>query len=369
MHWIPAILILPYFYLIVRVWRSLQKLKPYKPLSYPSIFISIIIPCRNESEHLPLLLNDISQQDYPDDSFEVIIIDDNSTDSTSGILTHLIRIKNIKVIKNEGEGKKAAIRTGVNYSKGNIITTTDADCRFKAKWLRTIGCYFIENNPDMLICPVQLENKPGFFNRFQEIEFLSLQGVTAGCANQANAIMCNGANLSFTKASYRQHSDNLHDEIASGDDIFFLHSLNRQPGVKILWLESFDALATAASSTGIIDFFRQRKRWISKGSAYTDKPTIIMAIVTFVTILILPFLAIVSFFNPEFIPVFVVVFLLKAIPDFLILFNTTRRYSRRSLLRWFLPAELIYPFYVLGVWLLNLKTSKHITSSPFQRGT
>ena len=369
MHWLPAILILPYFYLIIRVWRSLQKLKPYKPVSYKSIFISIIIPCRNESVHLPFLLNDISLQDYPEDSFEVIVIDDNSTDSTSGIISDYIKIKNLSIIKNEGAGKKAAIRTGINYSKGEIIITTDADCRFKGKWLKTIGSYFIDKKPEMLICPVQLENKSGFFNRFQEIEFLSLQGVTAGCANQENAIMCNGANLSFTKTAYQQHSDNLHDEIASGDDIFFLHSLKKQPGAKIMWLESSDARATAASSTGITEFLSQRKRWISKGSAYKDKPTIIMAIVTFVTILILLSLAILSFFNPLFIQVLVISFLLKAVPDFLILFNTTGRYSRKPLLRWFLQAELMYPFYVLGIWFFNRNVTPNKTSSPFQRGT
>jgi hypothetical protein len=221
----------------------------------------------------------------------------------------------------------------------------------------------------MLICPVQLENKPGFFNRFQEIEFLSLQGVTAGFATQSNAIMCNGANLSFTKNTYQQHSDNLHDEISSGDDIFFLHSLKKRAGAQIMWLESSDVIATAASSTGVIEFLRQRKRWISKGSSYKDMPTIIMAIVTFVTILILPSLAILSFFNPLFIQVLVISFLIKAVPDFLILFNTTGRYSRRPLLRWFLQAELMYPFYVLGVLFFLWKVSPPQTSSPFQRGT
>jgi hypothetical protein len=135
-----------------------------------------------------------------------------------------------------------------------------------------------------------------------------------------------------------------------------------------MWLESSDVIATAASSTGVIEFLRQRKRWISKGSSYKDMPTIIMAIVTFVTILILPSLAILSFFNPLFIQVLVISFLIKAVPDFLILFNTTGRYSRRPLLRWFLQAELIYPFYGLGVLFFLWKVLPPQTSSPFQRG-
>ena len=50
------------------------------------------------------------------------------------------------------------------------------------KWIRTIASFYEHNKPDMIICPVQLEKRNGFFRRFQELEFLSLQGITAGSA-------------------------------------------------------------------------------------------------------------------------------------------------------------------------------------------
>ena len=114
-------------------------------------------------------------------------------------------------------------------------------------WIRTIAAYFEENNPDMIICPVQLDGKQGFFARFQELEYLSLQGITAGTAAGGNGIMCNGGNLAFTREAYLNHADHLHMELATGDDVFLLHSLKKDPGSKIIWLESQEAVVTTTS--------------------------------------------------------------------------------------------------------------------------
>ena len=369
MYWIPVILVLPYFFMLCRIWKNLKKIKPYNLHSGKSLFISIIVPCRNEESHLPFLLDDLALQDYPGDLFEVLIVDDNSTDASSEIATTHGGIKNLYVIKNSGTGKKSAIRTGVNVSSGQLIITTDADCRMKEKWLKTIDSFFSEHKPDMLIGPVQLENKSGFFGRFQEIEFLSLQGITAGTAYSENATMCNGANLSFKRESYLIHSENMHDEITSGDDIFFLQSLKKEHRSKIMWLESVEAMVTAAASTGIKEFLYQRKRWLSKGKAYDDKYTIILAIVTFVTNMLIAALLLASLFYPALFIMLIAAFLIKAIPDFLILSNTSCRYGRRSLMKWFIPGAIIYPFYVLGVAIFSLFASEEKTiNSPSRKG-
>ena len=72
--------------------------------------------------------------------------------------------------------------------------------------------------------------------------------------------MCNGANLAFTKETYYNSLDNLHFEIASGDDIFLFHSLKKDAGSKILWLESADAVVTTASSSLMVVFSKTEKK-------------------------------------------------------------------------------------------------------------
>jgi cellulose synthase/poly-beta-1,6-N-acetylglucosamine synthase-like glycosyltransferase len=349
---------MPCIYVLLRIYGGLVKNNPFLSESVPDLFVSVIVACRNEEKDLAALLNDISRQDYNPDNFELIIIDDNSSDKTFLIASAFKGIRNLKVLKNSGNGKKQAIRTGVAASSGNLIIATDADCRTGTSWIKTIASFYSENKPEMIICPVKLESGKSFFHSFRELEYLSLQGVTAGTANTGNPVMCNGANLAFSKEAYNRHSGNLHDEIPSGDDVFLLHSIKRVPGNKIMWLESQEAIVTTKSPDTIVSFITQRVRWISKAGAYKDIFTRLLAIVTFVTILLQWSLLIAGIFNPVFLPVLLATFLLKSVPDFFILRNTASRYGRERLLGIFIPSELIYPLYVISVFFCYLISKK-----------
>jgi biofilm PGA synthesis N-glycosyltransferase PgaC len=354
MHWLLLAFIVPYIFILLRIFRGLKKIKPYIPDKDHSLFVSVIVACRNEEKRLPLLLKDIARQSLSPNLFELIIVDDNSYDSTINIASGFTGIKNLKVLKSPGKGKKKALRTGIGASSGSLVITTDADCSMDNSWMETIVSYYCYNKPDIIICPVRLENGKGFFHRFQQLEFLSLQGITAGTAIIGNPVMCNGASLAFRKELYLKHSGNLHDELASGDDIFLLHSIKRESPKKILWLESPSAIVTTGSSDTLHAFLTQRARWISKTGYYTDRLTKLLAIVTFVTILLQTFLLAGGLFSPGLLLVFLAFFVLKSLTDYLILENVAIRYGETTLLRWFLPSQIIYPFYIIAVVLYSL---------------
>ena len=354
MYWLPAILILPYIYILLKIYKSLLKIRPFTFTTDPKTSVSVVVACRNEQKYLPSLLNSLAHQNYPLDLFEVLIVNDNSTDKTLEIAAGFKRADNIRVLENNGEGKKQALRTGITEARGNLIITTDADCTAGKNWIRTIAGYYEMNNPDLIISPVQIKPEPGFFGKFIELEFISLQGITAGTALSGRGTICNGANLAFTREAYLSHSDNLRDEINTGDDIFLLHSLKRDPDSKILWLESQDAVITTESPFTFKSFLKQRSRWISKGKAYSDIYTIILGISTFLAVMVHIGFLIAWIIRPSLIWVLLSVIVLKSIPDFLILLNTTERYGKNELMRWFLPSQLIYPFYVLAVIFYSL---------------
>lgn len=354
MHWLSAILIIPYILILLKIYRSLLKIKPFSVTYYPVTFVSVIVACRNEEEHIPQLLKSISEQDYPANLFEIIIVDDNSTDRTAEATSCFGATGNILLISNKGTGKKQALKTGICKASGNLVITTDADCVMGKSWIKTIAAFYEKHKPDMIICPVQIESSPGFFGRFQELEFLSLQGITAGSAHAGTGTMCNSGNLAFTKEAYLNNAGNLNFEIASGDDIFFLHSLKKQMSSKILWLESTQAIVKTASSPTAGSYLRQRRRWISKSVAYTDRFSILLGIVTFVTILLQVSLLFAGLIYQPFLLVFLTIFIIKSAADFLILLNTTRRYNRPELMNWFLPVQAVYPFYVLLVVFYSL---------------
>ena len=354
MEWLLLIFVIPYVYLLLRLFLKLNKILPYTASADPDEFISVVIPCHNEEKYLPRLLKCIEDQDQRCDLFEVIIVDDNSTDSTYALASGFKSIKNIRVVKNKGNGKKLAIMEGVSASRGSFIITTDADCMPGRKWISTIAAFVQENKPDIVICPVMLESKPGFPNRFQELEFLSLQGVTAGAYTGGRPVMCNGANLVFRRDIYLLNAKSLHPEIQSGDDIFLLHGIKKYPGAKISWLESGEAIMITSRSETLKEYINQRSRWISKAGAYEDRDTIILGLVTFCAVAIQLFTLIAGIFSTVFLAVFGVIFLLKSLPDFLILRNTTRRYGKPYLMNWFLPCQMIYPFYVVTVIVISV---------------
>ena len=351
MQWLALILLLPYLFILIRIYTGLIRIKSFKPQTTPDISVSVIVACRNEEKNLSFLLPDISAQDYFPGKFECIIIDDNSTDLTFEIASGFTGIKNLKVLKNKGSGKKMAVKTGIDASSGELVVTTDADCRLASRWLKTIASFYSEYRPEMIIGPVAINGANCFFQRFQELEFLSLQGITAGTTMIGNPVMCNGANMAFTKEAYLKSNGSLHAEMVSGDDVFLLHSLKQKSDDKIMWLESSDALAKTSPCETWSSFLKQRARWISKAGSFSDGPTILLAIVTFVTILIQPFLLVAGIFDPVFFLVFPGAFILKSIPDYLILRNTTSRYGRKKLMWWFIPSQIFYTYYILRIVL------------------
>ena len=370
MQWLLLILLIPYLYLFLKVSRNLFTIRPYTVDDLPSVFVSVIIPCRDEEKNLYSVLKDISVQDYSPELFELIIVDDNSSDTTFTVASGFRGIRNLRVYKNRGRGKKQAIRTGVALSTGSLVITSDADCRMGKSWIKTVATFYEKERPDLIICPVVLNGMHGFFHRFQELEFLGLQGVTAGCAVAGDPVMCNGANLAFNKGSYTRHSEDLHDELISGDDVFLLHCIKKEHPDKILWLESENAIVATLTSATIGSFMRQRARWISKAGSYSDSGTKVIAIVTLITILLQVSLLIAGIFDPIYLPAFLAVFFLKSIPDYMILRNTAARYGKRNLMRWFLLSQFVYPFYVIAVlfcWISRIKPG--VPSSPYQRGT
>jgi cellulose synthase/poly-beta-1,6-N-acetylglucosamine synthase-like glycosyltransferase len=354
MYWLPGILILPYFFLMLKIYRDLLRIRPYSPKPDPSVFISVIIACRNEQERLPVILECIARQYYPKELFEVIIVDDNSIDNTYEAAVGNKCSPGLTVIKNRGKGKKQAIKTGIDTASGQLIITTDADCTMGPGWINTIASFFEEHRPDMIIAPVQIRVSGKFWSIFQELEYLGLQGVTAGTAVAGNPVMCNGGNLAFTREAYLRNSENLHPELVSGDDVFLLHSVKKEPASKILWLESPEAIVTTSASAAAGSFLRQRKRWLSKWRFYDDRYTNLTGIITFSAVLLQLTVLITLLADFTFIWLFGAIMILKSVPDFLIIRNTAARYSQKLASLWLLPAEIIYPVYVIAVFLSTL---------------
>lgn len=105
--------------------------------------ISVVIPAFNEEKYLPACLNSIKNQSFKD--FEIIVVDNNSTDQTS-----LIAYKyGAKVVREKRQGTSFAREKGFGEARGEIIARTDADATVPPYWLDLIFSSF-SNNPQIV---------------------------------------------------------------------------------------------------------------------------------------------------------------------------------------------------------------------------
>ena len=157
-------------------------------------FLSVIIPFRNEEKNLFALIESLRKLDYPKEKFELILIDDHSTDNSLNNARELSHdYPNFKVVSAPANGKKSAIGYGVEISKGEIIVTTDADCEVPMDWLRSISNQFQNPARCMVVGAVRIKTNDSFFSKLQSIEFSSLIGSAASTLSLGFPSMCNGA--------------------------------------------------------------------------------------------------------------------------------------------------------------------------------
>ena len=356
---IAILLIISYSILIASITIGWWRLKKFQNIQLNSeLKVSIAVAVRNEASNIEALLKSLFLQDYPQDLYEIIIVDDGSDDETARLIEEFVsrktEIKNLKLItldENEGSGKKAAISRGIMASTGELIVITDADCIAGSKWISTLASFFAKHKPQMILGPVRMTDRGSFFGKLQSLEFSSLISSAAGSCSAGFPLLANGANMAFTRHAYEScggFSDNAH--YPSGDDMFLMMGIKKKFGAKsIRFLRSEDAIVNTPATQGVKSFIHQRLRWVSKSRGYTD-PLLIMASIT---VFLLNSLLVISvfqaFFFHDFFKLFLILYVLKLLIDLPVMVSFSR-FQRSMSLLWLFPLmELLNAVYTLVI--------------------
>ncbi len=343
------ILLIGFFYL---GWIKSRNYK--NPKTDFSCFVSIVIAARNEEDNILNLLTALSIQTYK--NFEIIIIDDHSTDQTTEIIKKYNLINcNLNSLPENQSGKKIAIANAIKLSKGELILATDADCIPDKNWVKSMVSFYNSEQAEFIIGPVKQSASKNLFQQFFSLDFLSLQTAGAGSAEMKKPFICNGANIAFTKNVWENISKFQGNQFASGDDVFLLHNaINLLPKNKIRFIFSEDAMVLTDAPTNIKAFFNQRIRWASKAKGYNNSTSIITSLTILLINFLLLGLIINSLFFPQLIYCFLFVFSIKSFIDFVILLSAANFYKQHSLLWYFLPLQLIYFIYISIISIFSL---------------
>ncbi|HBP45578.1 MAG TPA: hypothetical protein DD635_06715 [Flavobacteriales bacterium] len=250
---------LAYTFFAWKVWARLHKIEPSNiPYVEISNELTVLIPCRNEAEVLPHLLNDLKAQSYP---VSIVVIDDGSNDDTSRIAKE----SGVQCIPTEGSGKKAALITGFKWVQTPWFATLDADVRLGSEWAQTMLSNAVHQKAECILGGVIIDASPSTaWNRFQQMEFAVMQAWIAGGVQSQNLAMGSGANILYATADYPV--DALQPEWASGDDAFAMLAL-RKSDKTIGWCRAPEARVTTGTAPNWKALWQQRARWASKTGA------------------------------------------------------------------------------------------------------
>lgn len=316
---------------------------------------SVIIPVRNESNNIEQLLQDINMQGYPQDRFEVVVVDDHSDDGTFALAKDFLegttlQYRMISLTEFGVKGKKNAITEAVRSSTMQYILTVDGDCRVGTGWIAAYNKCYQQNELVMITGPVKMESND-FFTRLQACEFSGLIMIGASSLQSGNPGMCNGANLSYQREAFSAVGGYLGNEnVPSGDDEFLLQKIFRAFGDRAAFLKNEDAIVSTCAKQSFGALLNQRIRWSSKWKFHKSVYIKTLALLIFLSYVALFAGLVDSVVNQNFV-VFSGMMFIRWIALWYFSIPVTQFLGIRRVLGVTLVIEIIYPFFVtfLGI--------------------
>jgi len=355
MHITAAIACLTLAYTMLILWYRHQWLRmpavgtatppaPDAPLS-----VSIVIAARNEEANIVPCLQAVLAQQYPAGLWQVIVVDDGSTDNTAQLVQELgAQYAHLQCIKLPAAvqfaHKKRAIEAGIAAASGQLVVCTDADCTMGPHWLAGLvqahakGAQFVA-------APVMFTTKPTLLSIFQTLDFISLQGITGASVFSRFHTMCNGANIAYTKAAFEQVGG-FHgiDRQPTGDDMLLMHKIYQLHPRAMVWLKSTAALVSTAPAHSWQAFFQQRIRWASKAAYYNDKRVFYVLLLVYIFNASLLLLGLASVFQTQLLPTLGGAIAIKTSAELSFMVPVARFFGKSRWLWWF---PLMQPLHIL----------------------
>ena len=317
--------------------------------------VSVVVPFRNEEDHLPGLLEDLSGQTYPEELMEIILVDDHSVDKSNSLVkaltAHRVNFRCLALPPGI-TGKKKALAYGIKHARHERIIQVDADCRLDHRFVDAHMTHLETNPSDLVAGFVTTRNEEGgFLEIFDRLDMLSLIGSGAGSFGLGRPMMCSGANLSYSRELYYETRPfDPEDRLASGDDMFLMIGA-RKLGRSINFISRKESIVRTAPQRELRAMLGQRIRWASKAGKLKMADIQMLAVLVVLAncgIFLMPLWFIL--FSAWW-PWLAGAWIMKTLADFLLLFRMTGICGSRRDMKFFLPVSLLYYPYFMATLL------------------
>jgi glycosyltransferase involved in cell wall biosynthesis len=314
---------------------------------------SVIIPFRNEEKNLPVLIEQLNKINYPAHCFEVLLINDHSTDNGYLLVNNLAAHYKVFSLPDHLAGKKASLKWGAQLATNPWLVFLDADCLLAPEHLYSLNEIINKHNPDVVYGTVLLQQEKYLISIFDYIENLLLQGFTAFGFYIHHPFLANGANWAVKKECFINHQY-YPTEGPSGDDIFFLNAYKNQLNIQYSTAWSVKTFPNKSISS----FLNQKIRWASKWKKYFDKTTFISGLIFLAGQTSVIVWLLVLFFNEKFSTLASIALFIKLVSEICLAYLCSRFFKQPLSLVYLIGFFMVYSFLSMLMVPLSL-TNKY----------
>jgi len=313
-------------------------------LGATNLCVSVIIAARNEETNLHDCIESVANQTYPVSLYEVIVVNDGSTDNTETICNDFAQqYTNIKIIQANDDalvyGKANALAQGIEAAKGEIILITDADCTVPRTWVeQTANRYGADVG---LIGGFTLQKSTKPFDGMQSLDWTFILGMSAAAAGLGHPLGSIGNNLSFKKSVYDEVGGYRKLKFSVTEDYTVVQAIVGLNKWKYLYPIDVRHLVESKACPNFKSLIRQKHRW-GKGGLDMKPAGLAIMVVGFL-----------MHFSPFVMLVLgglvqaAAALMIKCIADYVFLYRILDRLDRKEDLRWFTWFEIYFIIYVL----------------------
>ena len=324
--------------------------------------VSVIIAARNEAHNLKNFLPKILSQDY--NNFEVILINDASTDETDQIITDFQKThKNLKVIHLEATAsytgnKKNALTKGIEAASNNHLLFSDADCEpVSQNWIAEMTSQFDEHIK-IILGYGAYKKEPSFINKLIRYETLLTAIQYFSYTKAGLPYMGVGRNLAYKKELFQQTAGyESHANLRSGDDDLFINQIATKQNTVICFMAN--SFTASKPKKSFMAWFQQKRRHISTADHYKPIHRFLLGLFYFsqFTFWVLAILLLIFSHNWQLVTILVVI---RLILHYIAIYKSSLKLNEKDLIFLFPILDFVLVFTQLGLFLTNSITKpKH----------
>jgi cellulose synthase/poly-beta-1,6-N-acetylglucosamine synthase-like glycosyltransferase len=305
--------------------------------------VSIVVAAKDEEQNLPRCLESLVSLEYPKDSLEIIVVNDQSVDATADIIDKKSRefrfMRRLDAKENSKlRGKTNALAQGIENSTGDFVFLTDADCAVPTTWITETLKYFGPQTGIVGgVTVISKTDRP--VHGIQALDWDMLLTIGAGVATVGKPLGCLGNNLVVRRKAYDEVGGYGEIKFSVTEDFALFKAIANSGKWRYRFPMEKLTIVETLPVESIKEVFAQRKRWATGG-----KEAGLFGYLTLAPGFIFHWLIIISLFLS--VPAFISFFLLKLTVDSFFVYPSLKHNGKIAHLKFILYFEIYYLLYV-----------------------